>query len=91
MEYDPNEDPSNQETEALPSKRARKQALKTLKKANERERIEQTRERQMPARSNRWRTTRYGEHLMAQVIDEAPINDTDHVTDPELILRTRTK
>ena len=84
-DYDPNEDPSDEEAEALPSKRTRKQALETLKKANEQERIEQNRERQLPARSNRGHTTRYGEHLMAQVIEEAPINDTDHVIDPELI------
>ena len=38
-DYGPDEDPSNEETEALPSKRARKQALDMLKKANEHERI----------------------------------------------------
>ena len=41
-DYDPNEDPSDEEAEALPSKRARKQALETLKHVNEREKIDQS-------------------------------------------------
>ena len=39
-DYDPNEDPTDEEAEILPSERARKQALETLKKANERKRME---------------------------------------------------
>ena len=47
--YDLNEASSDEEAEVLTSERARKQALETLKQANERERIAQIHERQLPA------------------------------------------
>ena len=63
--FDPKEGSSDEEDAPLPSARVRQQALETLRKANKREQAEKSRIRQLPARSNQGRTTRYGDHLMA--------------------------